>query len=462
MKEGFCTMISASQIGNNHSIKSITELFHSGVVEIDNFEMFIDYINNVMIPTSDDIPSINFAFDFETNNIFFLSEFKAKQTTGHSYVYAFHTLKTVTKYIFEYLQFQTKRSQEKLYQQILKTFQSKVLNLYKKSVSPDSNFNNFNNNDILFFDLNEAGMHDYQFTLSKHTFSEDDFNKITVIASSIEEDYQLKKLFEVIFSNRSRVYDTFYFIMKILEAISSGLKDKSHMLDIIYFFEDRENNEFFKSLYLFFRTVSFEYNIDLKHIKAINDMMEKHESDKIDFISNIGEKPFANNRSFVKLLNMIDVKLPNQMTQKINILSQYSLNYYADIDFNNINNVYSDDQNFGILYIDDKFFKNSFIYHTEEKNVYHNFLTFITTKFDKLILSQKTAYMMNLKYLDFFEKDFDFSTANIMPNNSINNNALISDLNKIIGFSGQGLFLLDSDVVSFQKEYTLYPVKIGL
>lgn len=454
-------MISASQIVNNHSIKSITELFHSGVVKIDNFDAFIDYIDNVTTPTSNDVPVIAFSFNFKTNNIVFLNDFESVEQIGHSYVYTFHKLKTVTKYIFEYLKFQTKSDQEKLYQQILKAFQSKALNLYKKSVNPDSNFRNFKNHDILFFDLNEAGLKDYQLSIARDTYSDDNgLKQMTDIASYIEDREQLTKLFSTIFSTQ---YDTFYTVMKMLNFISKGLKDKSHMLDVIYFLKDRKNNEFFKVLYTFFRTVDFEYNVDLNHIKDIKDMMSRNGSSASDFITNIGQRPFANNHSFVELLSSLNIKLPNQKSKKINILSQYSLGYYSDIDFNkNINNIYSEDQNFENLYVDDSFFKNSFIYNTEDKNIYHNFLTFITSKFDKLIISQKTEYMMNLKYLSFFGKNFDFSKARIIPNASINNSELISDLNKIIGFSGQGLFLLDSDVVSFQKEYTLYPVKIGL
>lgn len=462
MKEGISTMISASQISNKHSIKAITELFHEGSVEIDNFDVFIDYINNVITPTSNDVPFIAFNFNFKTNNIVFLNDFQSVEKIGHSYVYTFHKLKTVTKYIFEYLQFQTKRSQEKLYQQILKAFQSKALNLYKKSVNPDSNFKNFKNHDILFFDLNEAGLKDYQLSIARNTYSDDnELKQMSDIASYIEDSDQLEKLFSNIFATQ---YDTFYIVMKILTFISKGLKDKSHMLDVIYFLKDcNNNNEFFKSLYLFFRTVDFEYNVDLNHIKDIKDMMSKDESSASDFIANLGQKPFANNHSFVNLLSLLNIKLPNQKSKKINILSQYSLSYYADIDFNkNINNIYSEDQNFEKLYIDDSFFKNSFIYHTEDKNVYHNFLKFITSKFDKLIISQKSEYMMNLKYLSFFGKNFDFSKACIIPNASMNNSSLISDLNRIIGYSGQGLFIFDEDAVKFQKEYTLYPVKIGL
>lgn len=69
---------------------------------------------------------------------------------------------------------------------------------------------------------------------------------------------------------------------------------------------------------------------------------------------------------------------------------------------------------------------------------------------------------MNLKYLSFFGKNFDFSKARIIPNASINNSELVSDLNKIIGYSGRGPCISNDDAVSFQKEYTLYPVKIGL
>ena len=458
-------MLNALKMQHEISLQTVTESFYQNIVEIDNFDDFIEYIENMIDIKTDDIPFIAFSFNFKTKNIVFLNSFESSEMVGKSYVYMYHNLKTVTSKIRDYLNSNTAELKQKLYDQLLKTFNSKALNLYKKSLGFDSNFKSFKNNDILFFDLNDAGMKDYQIYLSQYTLDITGFDQIKNIASYIKSENDLDKLFTSIFLNRNTTYDTYSSVEKFLNLISTGLSTHirfKYFFNVIDYLIKKNSDELMNVIFNFFRNANFEFDINNKIIRNIKNIINQDKTIYENSLFRMKNKLFANNKSFSKMIQMIFPDLINSGNATLNILDKYSMHYVAEINLNDIENIYSLQEKLGELYIDNNFFKNSFLAKTEQKEVLHNFLTFIEKAFSKVTLSKKAAYTINLKYQKMFGHKYSFDNFNVIPNKMMISDPLFSQLNSIIYSGGRFASFTEEDAEEFQNNFNLYPISISL
>lgn len=458
-------MINASENKNKISLKTVTESFHENLVGVDNFDDFIEYIETMIDTQTNEVPFIAFSFNFETNNILFLNNFELPEVIEKTYVYTYHNLKTITSKIMDYLNSSSIEAKNKLYEQVLKTFKAKTLNLYKKSLGFDSNFKNFKNNDILFFDLNDAGIKDYKIYLAQYSIDNVEFEKIKKISSYIKSENDLNKFFSTIFLDRKTEYDTYNSIEKFLDSIAEGLPKNikiKYFFNVVDFLIKNNSDELMSVVFNFFRNANFEFDINNKIIKNIKNIINQDKTIYENSLFRMNNKLFANNKSFSKMLQMIFPDLIKSGSASLNILDRHSMTYNSNINLNDIEHIYPLNQKLGELYIDNNFFKNSFLAKTEQKAVLHNFLTFIEKEFSKVTLSKKAAYTINLKYQKMFGYKYSFDNFNVIPNKMMISDPLFSQLNNIIYTGGSVSSFTEEDAEEFQNNFNLYPIAISL
>ena len=459
-------MINASENKNEISLKTVTELFHDNIVGIDNFDDFIEYIETMIDNQTNEVPFIAFSFNFETNNIVFLNDFELQEAVEKTYAYTYHNLKTITSKVMDYLNSNSIESKNKLYNQVLKTFNSKTLNLYKKSLGFNSNFKNFKNNDILFFDLNDAGIKDYKISLAQYSIDNVEFEKIKKISSYIKSENDLNQLFSTIFLDLKAEYVTYNTIENFLYSIAEGLPNTiriKYFFNVIDFLIKDNSGELMNLIFNFFRNADFEFDINNKIVENLKTIITQNNMMYDNALFRMKHKLFANNKSFSKMIQMIFPDLINSRSvSSLNILDRHSMTYNSTINLNDIEHIYPLNQKLDELYIDNNFFKNSFLAKTEQKEVLHNFLTFIEKEFSKVTLSKKAAYTINLKYQQMFGHKYNFDNFNVIPNKMMISDPFFSQLNNIIYAGGRFSSFTEEDAEEFQNNFNLYPISIIL